>query len=41
MSREQFLEAIKEKIVTDRFMDPVRMTDGVIALWKMTCRQAK
>ena len=22
MSREQFLEAIKEKIVTDRFMDP-------------------
>src|SRR5205807_535474 len=32
LSREQFLEAIKEKIVTDRFMDPVRMTNDVIAL---------
>src|SRR5437773_2063423 len=32
MSREQFLEAIKEKIVTDRFMDPVRMTHDVVVL---------
>src|SRR5438094_8923842 len=32
LSREQFLEAIKEKIVTDRFMDPVRMTHDVVAL---------
>jgi len=32
MSREQFLEAIKKKIVTDRFIwDPVRMPNDVVA----------
>ena len=32
MSRQQFLEAVEEKIVTDRFLDPVRMTHDVFAL---------
>jgi uncharacterized protein (DUF2267 family) len=32
MSRDQFLEAIEEKIVSERFIDPVRMTHDVFAL---------
>ena len=34
MSREEFLKAVGEKIVTDRFLDPVRMTHDVLSLFE-------
>ena len=34
MSRDEFLKAVGEKIVTDRFLDPVRMTHDVLSLFE-------
>ena len=32
MSREQFLDAVKEKIVTDQAIDPLRITQSVLSV---------